>query len=129
MIPSAVGRQIIQYRGFLRTLSPDLDNVQRIKITDSVTSAVLFNSDVKLYEKIDWSSDGHARENRFHFEKIGNTKTSSSRIFFVTDKESGRIKIMSLDNFYRLPWYLEIQYITNERNKSDNIYELEFQNK
>jgi hypothetical protein len=127
MIPSAVGSHLIQYKGFLRTLTPNLDNVQRIKITDSVTNATLFNNDVKLHDKREWSSNGYSQENRFHFEKVGNTEENSSRIFFVTDKESGRIKIMSLDNTYKLPWHLQIEYKTDETIKSDNIYELEFE--
>ncbi len=126
MIPSAIGSHIIQYKGFLKKLSPNLDNVKRIKVTDLVTNATLFNSDVKLHDKIDWSSNGYSEENRFHFEKIGNTEDNSSKIFFVTDKKSGRIKIMSLDNTYKLPWYLQIEYKTDETIKSDNMYELEF---
>jgi len=129
MIPSSVSSHLIQYKGFLRRLFPNLDNVQRIKVTDSISNAILFNSNVKLYDKREWSSDGYSQENRYHFEKVGNTEENSTDIFFVTDKESGRIKIMSLDNTYKLPWHLRIDYKTDETNKSDNIYELDFEYK
>lgn len=127
MIPSAVSNYLIQYKGALRVLSPQLDNVQRIKVTDSVTNAILFNSNVKLHDKREWSSNGYSQEYRFHFEKEDNTEENNSRIFFVTDKNSGRIKIMSLDNTYKIPWHLDIQYKTDESIESDNIYELEFE--
>jgi len=123
MIPSAIGPQIIQYTGSLKRLTSCLNNVQRIKITDSKTKLILFNSGVKLHDKIlDWCPN----ECRFHFKKIRNTVENSSDILFITDMKTNRIKSMSLENTYNFPWYLLIEYKTDETIKSNDLYELEF---
>jgi hypothetical protein len=128
MIPSHVSSRLIQYTGFLRKLTPDLDKVNKIKVTDLKTQGVLFNSSVRLHNKREWSSDGYSQELRYHFERIDNTENDNSRIFFVSDKDSKRIKIMSLDKTYKevCSGLLQIEYKTDERIKSDNLYEIEF---
>lgn len=98
----------------------DLDNVHKIKITDSKTGTILFNSDVILHDKIDWSLDGYSQEYRYHFTE------NLSSIFFVTDKNTGLIKIMSLDTVYNTHYdSIFIQYKADEKNKSSNLYKLD----
>lgn len=128
MIPSYASSNLIQYKGFLKKICVDLDNVNRIKVTDYKTQSIIFNDNVRLENKLDWSSNGYSQEYRYLFEKVGNTENNSSRIYLVTDKDSKRIKIMSLDNTYvdmGMP-RLDIEYKTDESIKSDNVYDIEF---
>lgn len=123
MIPSCVSHSLIQYTGSINELFPSLEYVKKIRITDSATQAILFDSEVKLHDKMEWSSDGYSEEFKYHFEKINDP---NSRIFFVTDKSTKKIKIMSLNNTYQIPSYLLIEYKADERIKSNNKYEIEF---
>jgi hypothetical protein len=126
MIPSYASHRLIQYSGYLNNINPDLDldKVSRIKITDNASQGILFNSVVILKDKIDWSSDGYSIENRYLFEKIDNTKDNNSKIFFITDKDSRKIKIMSLDNTYSEK---KIEYKTDNRDQNQNQYNINFE--
>lgn len=133
MIPYHISDNLLQYKGHLTTMSPNLDTVQRIKITDSVSKAILFNSEVKLIEKKDWSS---SQEYYYFFEKIDNIEEDYSVVFFVTDKLTGKIKTMSLEK--QIPSYntylqrsLRIEYKadSNVPRLGDSEYELEFEHR
>lgn len=131
MIPSYSSKDFIQYKGYLRTLLVNLDNVRRIKITDSKTNCELFNSDINLVDKREWSSDGYSQEYRYLFEKNHSIDDNQylyfTRIYFVTDKETNKIKIMSLEHEYYIPYNLKIEYKTDQTNFCNNIYELNFE--
>lgn len=126
MIPSYVSRELIQYRGYIKLLTPDLDRVNKIRVVDYKTQAILFNSEVIMRDKRDWSLN---QENRYCFSNIYNDETS---IYFVTDKESNKIKIMSLDNNYKrldignLSIQYKAEYKESIRTKDDNLYEINF---
>jgi hypothetical protein len=62
MIPSYSSKDLIQYKGCLKVTCPDLDNANKIKVVDRKTHTVLFDSQVKLHNKVDWSSNGYSQE-------------------------------------------------------------------
>jgi hypothetical protein len=135
MIPSYIGSyacsKLIQYKGFIKHIHIDLTYINKVKITDSTTKAILFNSDVVLKSKIDWAYNSHNNSDyRFLFESTKDAH-KNSRLFFVSDKQTNKLKYMSLDYTYLRPktiGCLDIQYKATEKMVCDEfLYELDFE--
>ncbi len=118
--------RLIQYKGRLESGSSIIsDNVKSIKIVDRKTKCILFDHDVHIVNKFDFSGDYGGPCWRYEFGAIDDQRAS---VHFVVQKETGLIKCMSLDfsftksvDFTR---YLKIEYKTDVKIESDNIYDI-----